>query len=155
MAAIEDQARPAVSELLQYDIEAIYAQLGATTQAMESNPSISSSFAPGVTYQAETMGLLEDLQNEGKRFFNRWVGQVYELMCGTGEDYKEERQKLQGVLDKGIDTVATVLAGVLFTRGGLAPALATGVAALAMKLFYNAAYETMCDTWKGKLPQNS
>ncbi len=153
MSNLSDLARPAIDSLLQSDESQLYEELAIRLKAMGSDPAKSGSFAPAVTYDAATMGFLDDLRDFGKRFMERMNVSFYNLVCGKqGEDVKE-RKKVAEAFGIGKTEVAAVLAGLLVSEFGLAPAIAAVVASLIIKLFFRNAYEAMCEVWKGKLPQ--
>ncbi len=52
----------------------------------------------------------------------------------------------------GKQTVAAALASALVAAMGMAPAVAIFVAAIAVKIFFDPAYDTMCQVWKENLP---
>ena len=54
----------------------------------------------------------------------------------------------------GKSEVAAALAALLVSQLAIAPAIAAVVAAIAIKLFFAPAHDSMCDVWKGKLSPN-
>lgn len=152
MADLTTQARPAVSALLTKDTDQLYAELAGRVKAMTINPSMSASFSPQLP-QLESLGTVDDLQAFGKAFFDRLNGQVYGLVCGTDNANAVERQKIIDAFGLGSDAVAAAIAGTLVASLAMAPAVATVVGALAVKLFFRTAHGAMCDFWKTKLPQ--
>ena len=152
MADLKSSAQPAVSDLLQSDESQLYEQLGIRVQAIRRDPSISGSFAPQVTYDAAAMGPLDDLRDFGQRFFERFQGQAYNLICGTGQEDSDERKGVLDAFGIGKEEVAAAIAAVLVAQLAIVPAVASVVAALVVRLCFRPAYGAMCDVWKTKVP---
>ena len=152
MADLKSSAQPAVSDLLQSDEDQLYEQLGIRVQAIKRDPSVSGSFAPSVTYEAAAMGPLDDLRDFGKAFFERFQGQAYNLICGSGQEDTDERKDLMKAFGLQKDDVAAAITALLIAQLAMAPAIAPVVAALIVRLCFRPAYGAMCDVWKTKLP---
>ncbi len=153
MDDITAQARRATDQLLESDEDRLYAELGRRLQTMRSDPAISSSFTPPASRGLESLAAIDDLHSFGQRFFTRFGGQAYELMCGAGAEESEDRQKLLEAFGSGKEAVAPALATLLVSQLGLAPTIASVVASLAVKLFFRPGYGAMCAAWKSKLDQ--
>ena len=153
MAELAEQAEPAVKKLLKADEDQLYETLGIRAKAMEEDPAIASSFEPQVTYDQARMGLKEDVLEFGQRLFNRWNAEAHKLMCGSGPEDQNDRQDLLDAFGADETAVAAVLAGLLVTQLGLAPAIAGVLAALLVKRFFRPAYEEFCRVWERNLPQ--
>jgi hypothetical protein len=150
MADLSKQAEPAVEKLLKADERQLYEQLGIRAKAMATDPSKSGDFAPEVTYDAAQMGLKEDVLAFGQRLFKRWNVQAYEVICGA-EAAQQERSQLMNAFGVSEVTVAAVVASLLVSSLGLAPAVAAVIAALVIKRFFRPVYEEFCATWKKSL----
>ena len=153
MPELTKQAESAVANLLESDEDQLYEQLGIVAQAMGSNPSVSASFQPEVTYTEAAMGPMDDVRELGKRIFRRWNKEAHKLVCGSEDIDEKDRDKLRQAFGFGEVTVAGVLTGLLVTQFGLAPAIAAVLAALIAKRFFRPAYDEFCEFWKEKLPQ--
>ena len=156
MENLVQQAEPAVAKWLQDDVdeETLYEELGIRAKAIQENPGLSSSFDPAATYDQSTMGILDDVRNYGKRLFRRWSAEGYKLICGDDPEDEEDRKELADAFGLGGNKAASVMAAMLVAQLGLAPAIATVIAAILIKRFVlNPVYEQFCATWKVHLPQ--
>jgi hypothetical protein len=152
MADIETQARSATDKLLPADVGALYVELGKRLREVRRNPGSSSAFDMTAESALETMGG-DQLREFGRQFFNRMNKQAYALMCGADSQNSSERDSLLKAFGFGKDAVAPALTALLVVQLGLAPAIATVLAVLAVKLFFEPGYDAMCDAWKKGLPQ--
>jgi hypothetical protein len=143
----------AMSKLLQSDSEQLYEELGLRRKAIAANPTYAGSYDPDVTYNAPFAGPLDVLRDFGKDFFSRVSGDAYGLVCGDDQENASERKKLLDSLNLGETAFAATLVTALIGTFGLAPALATVVAALVIRLFFRNAQKAMCDVWKKHLPE--
>jgi hypothetical protein len=151
MAHLDQLAKPAVEELLDSDENQLYEELGIRRHAIISDPSQAGSFQSTATYDAALAGPLDELRAFGRSFFNRVSKDIYDLVCGTGDDSKKERQTLLEAFGGGRTTFAAVLASLLVSYFAWAPAIAAVLAALVVKLFFNNAYTVACELWSQKL----
>ena len=87
----------------------------------------------------------------GRRFFERLMPDAYKLMCGA-EDEEERQEDRRCLLSLGREEVGAVIAGLLVANLAMAPAAATVVAALVLRLFFKPAYGAMCEVWRTRLP---
>lgn len=147
MSDLGDIARPAVQKLLYADEDQLYEQLGLRLKALAIDPAVAGSFDPAVTYNSAQMGAKEDILALGKRIFQRWNREAYQLLCGARADDKEDRALVLESFGMGEVAVAATLAGLLVTYLGLAPAVAGVIAALVCKRFFRPAYEEFCLAW--------
>jgi hypothetical protein len=142
------KAKSATDELLQSDVSQLYTTLQMRRELIASDPAAAGDFGVDATHAAADMGpdALAALREFGARYFASVSEQVYGLICGSDADDAGLRNKLLSVFtDKS--TFAALLAGIIVTQIGLAPALAAVVAALVVKLFAAPAYSIMCDMW--------
>ncbi len=153
---LASQAQPAVANLLNQDTDQLYAELGKRLHAMRTEPALAGSFAPSLPPQT-LMGLApsDALRTFGKTFFDRLNVQAYDLVCGTNADATQQRENIFTAFTSGTAGVGGVLAALLVSQLGLAPAIAGVVAALVIKLFFKPAYDAMCAAWKEGLPQTN
>jgi hypothetical protein len=111
--------------------------------------------APGVTSFAVTVdldeldrGVLTDL---GKRIFARWNRTLHDFLCkASSEDQDLKSRVLQALSGKDVSASA-ILVGVLVGTFGLAPAVATIVSALVVKLVVQPAGDEICKFWDEQL----
>ncbi len=64
-------------------------------------------------------------------------------------------KKLENALEQGTTQAAGLLAPVLITNLGLAPAVAAIIATLVVKKFAKAAGDTICEKWKESLEKQN
>ena len=145
MAAVESDS------LVTSDVDGLYEELGRRITAIERVPSIAGSFKPA--FDLPDLPSPADLVRLGKRCFNRLSGEAYKLTCSDDPDYQEQRKLIDDAYDKGEKAVQAALAAALISGVGIAPAIATVVAAIAIGLFFQTTRHAMCDAWKAKLPQ--
>ncbi|MCU0543850.1 MAG: hypothetical protein MUE44_17005 [Oscillatoriaceae cyanobacterium Prado104] len=88
----------------------------------------------------------------GKRLFDRVNPLVYEIMCKPlgGEDL-ETQKILDEAISQNYTKAAGMLAPVLISGLGLAPAVATLLAALIVKKIANYTATGICKTWEKSL----
>jgi hypothetical protein len=151
MATVEQAAGPVVAKLSERDDAQLYQELALRMKGAYANPATAGELDPTIEFDAQLMGPLDDLQEFGRRFFNRFLPDAYSLVCGSGD--AEERKKVQSAFNIGPDAVGAAIAGVIVVQLGLAPAVAAVIAALVMRLFFRNAYQAMCEVWKEKLPK--
>jgi hypothetical protein len=147
--ANEDEARRAVADLMPKDEKWLYEELANRARAINVNPALGNSFIPKIP-RPEILGP-EDSEF-GKIFFERWSRQAYNLVCGTDSSSTQDRQRIQDAFGLGKESVSTFLALALATHFLVAPAVASVIAVIAIRLFFSPAIETMCAVWKSKLP---
>lgn len=153
MADLATEARPAVDALLKNDEDELYLALGSRLRAIQQEPSLSGTFAPDIPAGLEALGAVDDIKDFGRRFFKRVNSQAYQLICGTGAENTEERERVIDAFGIGEEAVAPAIAALLVVHLGLAPAVAAVVAALIIRLFFRNAFAAMCEVWQEKLPE--
>jgi hypothetical protein len=151
MSDLSKLAEPVVTKLLQSDADKLYVELGMRAKTMAVEPTAAGEFDPPVKHDVATMGPLDDLKRFGQRLFQRWNREAYELMCGKSDDNAQDREKLAKAIGLGDIAVASALTGLLVSSFGLAPAIATVLAALVVKRFFRPAYDEFCEVWKESL----
>lgn len=140
-------------ELVELSEDELFEQLGLRQRKIAADPSGSDRYDMQVPYDVETFGPIDDLKAFGRRYFAKVSRQAYNLMCGSGPEETEERQKIREAFGAGKEgVVAATLAGALVSAFSITPAIAAVVGALAVKIFFKPAYESMCEVWKGNLP---
>jgi hypothetical protein len=149
MPGLTDQARPAVEELLGEEPETLYAELESRRRLISLDPSQAGSFQPeGNPFESSEEIPAAQLREFGRRFFARVSEDMYKLVCGDAEENRSERHAIVEAMGGGNTTFAAVLAALLVSNFGWAPALAAVLSALTVKLFFNNAYAVACDLWK-------
>jgi hypothetical protein len=88
----------------------------------------------------------------GRRLFERVNPLAYELMCKPlGGDDPETQKILDETINQNYTKAAGMLAPVLVSGFGLAPAVATLLATLIIKKTSNYAATGICKTWEQSL----
>jgi hypothetical protein len=151
MADLKDQAQAALERLLQSEPDQLFTELGLRQKAIENDPTQAGLFEITATYDAPFAGPLDVLKEFGQRFFDRVNKDLYNLVCGDDTNNANEWKKLLDAFGLGGVAFAGVLTSVLISSFGWAPAIATVVAALVVKLFFNNAQAAMCEVWKKHL----
>jgi Flp pilus assembly protein TadB len=151
MSELAEAAGPVVVELSSQDEAQLYQQVALRLRTVADHPEQAGDLRLEATYQADLMGPLDALEDIGRRFVARFLPDAYELACGNSD--VGERKKVSDAFGLGPAAVGGAIAGVLVGSLGLAPAVAAVLAALIMRLFFENAYQAMCDVWKQRLPQ--
>lgn len=120
--------------------------LGTRASAMALDPAVAGSYSPSVTADVDEMGGVDWLKRLGARIFKRLNREAHDLLCGQSAETAEDRQKIREALGSKT-TAAALLAGLLVTHVGVAPAVAAVVATLIMKRFLRPVYEETCAQW--------
>jgi len=145
------EASLAVASLLQKDDDALFVELGNRLTALSSAPGFGGEFAP---VMPQAFGPVDDLRKFGKKFWEKFNKQAYDLVCGTDESNAALRKQILDAFNAGENAVAAAIAAALASGAfALAPAVAAVIAALVIKLFFKPAHGAMCDLWKEKLPK--
>ena len=151
MSDLTSRARPAVDELVDFDEDKLYGELGARLQAIARAPEGSGQFDMKLTEPLEAYGVPDELKSLGRKFFLRWKREAFNLMCGSAPDDAAAREQISGAFSLGREALTATLAAALASYLGLAAGLAAVVAMLAYKLFFRPSYDATCDYWKEKL----
>lgn len=155
MPDIISQAQPAVAALENRDTDDLYKELGRRLYAIQDDFTISASFSPKINTQLESQGVADDLGKFGQIFFERVNVQAYQLICGSQSQDSSQRQQVLDAFGVNRATVGAAIASLLIVQLGLAPAIATVVAALILRTVFQPAYEAMCEVWSEKLPKDN
>jgi hypothetical protein len=87
----------------------------------------------------------------GKRLFDRVNPLVYDLMCKPLGDNTDTQKILDETISQNYTKAAGMLAPVLVSGVGLAPAVATLLATLIIKKIANMGAKAICETWEKSL----
>ena len=93
------------------------------------------------------------LLEAGQRLFDRVNPLVYELMCQPLGNDPQTQKILDEAIGQNYTKAAGMLAPVLISGLGLAPAIATLLATLIIKKIANYSATGICDNWKQNLPK--
>lgn len=146
MSDLTSKSIPVVTDLLSQSESQLYIELAQRIEAIKRNPDISGAFEPNFT-RLESLGPIDDIEDFGRRFFERISIQAYALMCGKEVDNVADRDNILKAFLGGKEIVAGTLTTLLIINLGIAPAIAPVLSALLIKLFFNSAYEVMCEMW--------
>lgn len=149
-----------VESLWELDEDQLAAQIGDRAQAIEDDaaglgtrgidPASLDSIDVNVAARASIdLRLLES----GQRLFDRVNPLVYDLMCQPLGNDPQTQKILDEAIGQNYTKAAGMLAPVLISGVGLAPAVATLVATLIIKKIANYSATAICDTWKQNLPK--
>jgi hypothetical protein len=145
---LSDQAKSAVGELLGSDEDALFTELGARVQAINTDASLAADFGLDAI---PLEGAKEVLRDIGRRLFKRWNAEAYKLVCGVSTDDALAREEIAKSVGLGGVALGATIAGALVSSFGLAPAIAAVVGALVVKRFLQPTQEELCAIWKENL----
>lgn len=132
---------------LKADENELYRELGSKAASGKLDIT-SDQIAQGIP---QPRGMSEDMVEFGKEFFKQLSVKVYELVCGENQS-DPDRQKLAEAFGMGQTAVANALAALMFSHLGIVAIVASPVAALIVKLFFESGLESTCHLWREKLP---
>lgn len=147
---LQASALLAVENMCSAADDQLFAHLGNLLQLNRLDPKTVADFTPAESHY-EMLGFSKDLKTLGRKYFDEVNRQAYELVCDPGAEDSAERRKLIAAFGMERSEVTAALAVLLATQLAIAPAIATVVAVLTIRLFFNPAYHTMCDLWKERL----
>ena len=148
-----------VESLWELDDDVLEAQLGARAQAIEDD--VAGRGAKGVDLTswesidvnvAARASIDQTFLDAGRQLFDRVNPLTYELMCKPlGGDDAETRKILDETINQNYTKAAGMLAPVLVSGVGLAPAVATLLATLIIKKVSKYLATGICETWDKSL----
>ncbi|GET41873.1 hypothetical protein [Microseira wollei] len=140
-----------VQQLLDLDEDELKVQLGMHAQGMATD-SRSASVA-SIEVQAASRGVFDTKALEiGQRLFDRINAGAYDILCGNPfGDSGETLQKLETALSENYAKAAGIIAPVLVSGLGLAPAIATIIATIIVKKIAQGSSNLICETWHKSL----
>ena len=143
MTEIEDL----VEQMVKLDEKELVLRLGLSAKRISSDLTRSASidFIDLSTRTVLTRANEEDL-TFGERLFKRLNANSYELLCKDPFD-GEILKELKKALDENTGKAAGMLAPILVTNLGLAPAIAAIITALIIKTLANSVATTICEAW--------
>ena len=153
-AGLVDLVDPEVDAARQIEqvLEGAVLAPGRRLRLMGQEPAMSGKLVVPSGKDLEALGPVDDLKALAIGFFNRFSVEAYHVICGGAKQDDPDHKKMVEAFGLDKQTVAAFLTTLLVTNLGLAPLVATAVAALIVRLFFKPAYEEMCAFWKGKLP---
>jgi hypothetical protein len=147
-----------VESLWELDEDQLQAQIGSRVQAIGDDvagrgargvdPASLESIDVNVAARASIDPRLLDA---GRQLFDRVNPLVYQLMCKPLGDDAETQKILDETINQNYTKAAGMLAPVLVSGLGLAPAVATLLATLIIKKVSNYLGSGICETWEKSL----
>ena len=137
-----------IPQLLELDEESIEAELGLQVQSTAKGLTLDSIDINATAKSAINPELLA----AGKNFLKQLNSGLYDLMCNPLGSDPETEKVLDEVISQNYTKAAGILAPVLVSGLGLAPAIATLIATLVIKKIAKAGSEEICKSWKASLP---
>lgn len=156
--AIVAEIEVIVDSLWELDEEQLEAQIGSRAQAIKDD--IAGRGARGVDLTswesidvnvAARASIDPRFLEAGKQLFDRINPLTYELMCKPLGDDAETQKILDETINQNYSKAAGMLAPVLVSGLGLAPAVATLVATLIIKKVSKYLATGICETWEKSL----
>ena len=147
-----------VASLWELDDDVLEAQLGARTQAIGDD--VAGGVARGVDLTswesidvnvAARAAIDPRFLDAGRQLFDRVNPLVYQLMCKPLGDDAETQKILDETINQNYTKAAGMLAPVLVSGVGLAPAVATLLATLIIKKVSKYLATGICETWQKSL----
>lgn len=144
-----------IPQLLELDEESLEAQLGLQVQEMDSDVRGGSQ---GLTIDsidldaAARAPISPEVLAAGQQLLKRLNSGLYDLMCNPLGSDSETEKVLDEVINQNYVKAAGMLAPLLVSGLGLAPAIATLIATLVVKKIAKAGSEEICKSWKASLP---
>lgn len=137
-----------IPQLLELDEESLEEQLGLQVQGT----------AKGLTLDsidinaAARAPISPEVLAAGQQLLKRLNSGLYDLMCNPLGSDSETEKVLDEVINQNYVKAAGMLAPLLVSGLGLAPAIATLIATLVVKKIAKAGSEEICKSWKASLP---
>lgn len=139
---------PLTAALQGLDVPDLYAALGAEVSAAAKGSGEVARFAVTVDRDQLVRGSMSEL---GERIFKRWSRTLHGFLCEpSGEDADLRSQVLSALASRDVSASALV-AGLLVGTFGIAPAIATLIAALVVQLFVKPVTDEICKYWGEQL----
>ena len=151
-----------VASLWELDDDVLEAQLGSRAQAIKDD--LAGRGARGVDLTswesidvnvAARASIDPRFLEAGKRVFDRVNPLTYELMCKPLGDDAETQKILDETINQNYSKAVGMLAPVLVSGLGLAPAIATLLATLIIKKVSKYLATGICETWDKNLPKSA
>ncbi|WP_313654950.1 hypothetical protein [Planktothrix agardhii] len=132
-----------IPQLLELDEESLEEQLGLQVEGTLDSIDINATARAAIN---------PEVLAAGKHFLKQLNSGLYDLMCNPLGSDPETEKVLDEVINQNYTKAAGILAPVLVSGLGLAPAIATLIATLVVKKIAKAGSEEICKSWKASLP---
>lgn len=137
-----------------YDDKALTKEIALRAASMSKSASIAGELNPAVSEDAEHLGTTEDLLELGTRIFRRVEREIHGMVCGGAAEDKGDRESILKATGSDV-ALGTALYAALTASLGLAPAVATVVAALLIKRIFAPAGEEICKFWAERIAKQA
>ncbi|BBD53827.1 hypothetical protein [Planktothrix agardhii] len=137
-----------IPQLLELDEESLEAQLGLQVQGTAKGLTLDSIDLDA----AARAPISPEVLAAGQQLLKRLNSGLYDLMCNPLGSDSETEKVLDEVINQNYVKAAGMLAPLLVSGLGLAPAIATLIATLVVKKIAKAGSEEICKSWKASLP---
>ena len=145
-------ARQSVEALIDLPEDELFRKLGVTINKVGADGTLASDFALSVqTPVPQEQGAADVLGAFGRAYFNRFERQAFNLLCGDDASSEADRDKLSEAFHLTKADAAAAVTAVLIAQLALAPAVATILGALIVKLLFQPALDATCDVWSRRL----
>lgn len=149
---MNDDPGKTIESLLDYDEKAMCKEIALRAAAVRADAAVSGQLNPQVFEDPKHLGITDDLVELGGRIFRRIERELHGMLCSA--DGKKDRESIVKSLG-GDAALGAALYALLTASLGLAPAVATVVAALLIKRIFKPAGEEFCDFWAKELKKRS
>ena len=141
-----------IPQLLELDEESLEAQLGLQVQGTAKGLTLDS-----IDIDVATRGAINpEVLATGQQLLKRLSVGLYDLMCNPLGSDPETEKVLDEVINQNYVKAAGMLAPLLVSGLGLAPAIATLIATLVIKKIATSGSQEICKVWKASLsPEES
>jgi hypothetical protein len=156
MVQLNEKSREAIESLLAYDVDDLFAELGAAFKAVQTGPipdgklsALRSDLAAVAPLERTDLSLVDF----GKDVFDRMKIQAHQLVCGGDPNSQANLDDFLESLGLGEAAVVAALTALLLAaKFWTWPAwVATLVATTIVKLFFRPVFEEFCERWTESL----
>ena len=135
-----------IPQLLELDEESLEEQLGLQVEGTLDSIDINATARAAIN---------PEVLAAGKHFLKQLNSGLYDLMCNPLGSDPETEKVLDEVINQNYTKAAGILAPVLVSGLGLAPAIATLIATLVIKKIAKEGSEVICKSWKASMSEKS
>jgi hypothetical protein len=135
----------------EYDEKALIEEVGLRSAAIRNAPVVAGEINPDVTYDAEHLGPMDDIKELSTRIFRRVERELHSIVCGSASEDKKDRDSILKATGLGDVALGAAIYSVLTGPLGMAPAIATVLAALLIKRIFVPSGEEVCKFWGEKI----
>ena len=137
----------------------LYQELGLRLQALHDNPATGGTYSFATVQAVPPPGiaggeLLATFQEWGLQFFQKLETQLYNVICNSDPQAPTaaDHATFENMVNAALHTAGIALAGLLVAELGIAASIAAVLAALVVKLVFNAGFQVSCAAWQHNVP---